>query len=211
MISFQCSACGASIPVKSGNAFAQCEYCDSVSAVPNELLNIKIAKHFDATNAACGTTISIEALMSGEYAKNLMEKMKTPPMEGRVFYYQQSGAFQNKMNALLGTYEFNLEGDGYPIIMYDDTLRSNGKNGFVLTSKKLFFRELGTALVVLNLSAVTNIFLKKGLFHKQIMFESQGAVHGVTVSMVQPPEDVFNVVNHIFSDYKQNAFGTQSG
>ena len=205
MINFQCDACGAPILVKGGNAFAQCEYCDTVSAVPKELLNVYIKKSDNAAAITGGSASLLAALESGEYARSLLEKMRTPAMGERVLPYQPHGLFQSKMLALFGGFQLMEPGE-FPIIIYDDTLRSNGKNGFLITSKKLYFREMGQSIVVRFLNEITGVTLKKGWLVKSIVFEWHGVGVDVTVSMVSPPEDVFRIVEHIYNDYKNNLF-----
>lgn len=88
----------------------------------------------------------------------------------------------NKLENAQKSYAPKFDSDESVICLYDDTFRGSAKNGFILTTKRLYFKNMAERSNVVNIANIDKITFKGGFTADAILHLSSGGEAKINLS-----------------------------
>ena len=133
LIDMRCPACGGVVERRISNRLVECEYCESRFVIDDDE-SASFAD--DIANAYSDTATS--ALSMSDYAERVCEDFLD---------HNDSGYFRNAPKILRG---LEIPPGENVFLIHDDTFMSSGKNGFAITERGLYCRDLGEKAIFVD-------------------------------------------------------------
>jgi len=115
---------------------------------------------------------------------------------------------QNILPKAIKSYAKTMDLNEMIIFLYDDTVFGSAKEGFILTDKRFYCKNVAESGNFVNISEINNISFKKGVLTSTIIINVSSVEIKFNITQIQERQALFNVLNKTIELLKNNKSGS---
>ena len=109
---------------------------------------------------------------------------------------------QKKLNNAFGSYASSMSSDEVVIFLYDDTVFGSAKEGFILTSKRLYYKNIGFVGDFSDIVDILDLTVRHTMLQSRVTVRTSFKNMDIQITQADQKQALFGVLNETITFLK---------
>ena len=135
----------------------------------------------------------MSAVINDNIKNTIIEIYKQENNLDRLFMFENIPS--NRLGNAIKSYALAMGNDEAVIFLFDDTVFGSAKDGFILTTKRLYYKNMAEKGNCVDISNILNMSLRRSMLNPRIIVKTDATELGVSIIKASDQNALFSVLD----------------